>query len=284
MLTSTNRRIFSLLAAYLLLTVLVFAAQAEPVTARALPAPEMQDPGDGGFSVYLPLISHQPDNKISGRVTYQGNPAKGIVLTLEAVNDAESMTLQQTTTATDGTYLFTGLNAAPPSGYHYEVWYDNGLNGNEDLDKYLYYWTSEPIQSIPNKIVTGVNFDIADVVLNASASPTKLPVTFTWNKRSMTSDQYYFDLFQIGSELEFISSNLKYTNSYELKQLPTGFSYGTQYCWSVIVTNAAGGFGVPYYCYYVTFQSGSSSSSLGDQPQQLEQANPEPHREILPLR
>ncbi|HZW04124.1 MAG TPA: hypothetical protein VFF68_09370 [Anaerolineaceae bacterium] len=289
MLTSTNRRIFSLLAACLLLTVLVFAAQAEPVTARALPA-DVQRAGEDTF-VYLPVIANCK-SIISGRVTFDGAAAPGIMLTLELTDGDNWTVVQQTKTAADGSYQFSCM-AEPTAGFYYEVWYENGsVAGSQNVktDQHLTFWVSKPIQSL-NGNIAGVNFDIADVELLGPFGTVQLPATFTWTKRSITADKYRFYLFEPNGILEYTSNSLGYVNSYKLNSLPSGFTYSssTPYGWSVVVDDGSGGMGIPYWYIQITLKSSTTqSNSLESQPLNLEQVDRaslnELRREMLPLR
>ncbi|HZW04125.1 MAG TPA: carboxypeptidase-like regulatory domain-containing protein [Anaerolineaceae bacterium] len=242
MLTSMNRRIFSLLAACLLLTVLVFAAQPALVTAHGLPSGEQQVGGEGTF-VYLPLISNVPPNTISGQVILNGVGASGYVLTLELYDGFNfQKVVQKVTTDENGWYQFANVPSLQ-AGKHYEVWYENSDNGVLLDPCCLWFWESQPIE---NNTAVNINFDITNVELAHIQGNLPIPTTFTWSPRPTGPENYQFLLFPMNLDPLYASEMLFY-NSYKLLSLPDGFNWGASYHWAVGVYNDQGGFGISRY-------------------------------------
>ena len=98
------------------------------------------------------------------------------------------------------------------------------------------------------------NFDVSDVVLAAPGSgvTVTLPHTFSWNRRGTASDDYEFNLADMGDHDPEWWTSVGYVDSYTLAGLPSGFTPGTKYVWWVNVYGPHG-FGAPYYGHYVTF-------------------------------
>lgn len=194
---------------------------------------------------------------IYGTVTYNGNPQAGIYLALRYNDGSAWSTWGTVVTDSEGKYLFTGVPTLG-SGEKYYVRFDNGDYGNEDVTDYLSGWYSFLIETYSSGMyLNGGNFDIANVL---QVSPdhgvsVSLPQTFTWTRRSATTDDSYtFNLFDYNdNDPWFETELLGYSDSYTLDSLPSGFNYDMEYGWLVIVYSPEGGYGLPYYARAITF-------------------------------
>ncbi len=139
-----------------------------------------------------------------------------------------------------------------------------------DPDDYVAFWISVIERYTAGTDISGGDFDLANIDLNAPAPGTEaeLPQTFYWNKRSgMLDDEYYLYLFTLdesgnykmpGSGAVLVDAG-GYVYSYTLDTLllePAPLSFGTEYGWAVIVVNQTdNGFilGASYYYRVITF-------------------------------
>ncbi len=190
--------------------------------------------------------------EIHGRVTYRGNAAYQIHLKLYFRNGTSWSVRSETTTATDGSYLF-GSVASLGSGQAYEVMY--GLNSSDS--RYLSAWYGPEITEFTSgSLVNGGDFDIADVTLLSPPhnSSLRLPVTFTWQRRGLAGDTYRWVLFDLANPaVGWITGDLGNAGSFTLTGLPSGAAYDHTYGWYVRVYNGAEGFGQSFYYGAVTF-------------------------------
>ncbi|MCC7353451.1 MAG: peptidase M4 family protein [Anaerolineae bacterium] len=201
---------------------------------------------------------------IYGRVTLQGDPAPGIALELRlctlASNGSVSCSVNDTT-ATDaqGIYKFTGRQATAANQWYY-VYYENA----PDTTKVALWLSDDISRYAANSARYGGSFEAADVALVSPSSPTTstLPITFTWNRRSVNPpDLYDWELYRLNfaAVRTFILGLTG--NSLTLSGLPTGASFGTTYLWGVGANNADGYAG-SYFVRRITF-SATSAAALG---------------------
>jgi uncharacterized repeat protein (TIGR01451 family) len=216
--------------------------------------------------VYLPTIVKTPP-MVSGIVTYKGNPVVGTTLHLRYKTGSWS-TYATTTSDSTGSYQFTNLPPLTTGQQFYVAWI------NKTDDSQLGGWACDSITtSTTNLEDYRCSFDVAYVVL---ASPDNnvtvaLPKKFSWYKRSMTTDSYSLDLFDLNdSTLSWWYPQVGYVDSYTLNGLPSGFVPGKQYGWSVVVYGSDG-VGYAYYYGKITFTNSGSrtveaSSLMIDKP------------------
>jgi hypothetical protein len=199
--------------------------------------------------IYRPLLG------IQGRVSENGNPVSGVPLELRFYNGSSWSTLANTTTASNGAYVFQSV----PSlglGQRYYVRYTNATLPNR-----LYTWHTRVITAYTaGETVSIGDFDIANINLTAptAGATVSLPQAFHWTPRSASqSDSYEFDLFEpnTGDPYFFTDPLLGYASSYTLNRLPPGFGTGTLYVWDVWAYSPDGGYGISYYAYTVRFSN-----------------------------
>jgi len=219
--------------------------------------------GSGGSpptakSVYLPIMLGKASSTarvLSGRVTDKGDPVQTTV-ELRYYNGSSWSTYATAGTNTNGEYEFRNL----PNLTGNQQYYVRKVNVQQ-----IIYWLSAWYCSVITASTTDSNlykcdFNLENVnLLTPNHGDTvTLPKTFSWTKRSTTSDSYLFrfsdrtdnDAF---NDPYFESNPLGYVGSYTLNGLPAGFSTGKQYGWWVAVLGS-NGYGESLYYYNVNIQ------------------------------
>jgi hypothetical protein len=92
-----------------------------------------------------------------------------------------------------------------------------------------------------------------------------LPHTFTWSKRSITTDYYEFILADISDYDPEWWTDVGYAANYILNGVPMGFVPGEQYVWWINVYGPDG-YGTPYYGRHVTFSNAGAALQGGSLP------------------
>jgi hypothetical protein len=213
--------------------------------------------------LWLPNVARMfPE--ITGRVTYAGSPAAGIHLQLRFWDGATWSTRLEAITNANGDYRFL---YPPPllGGQSYYVRYLNDASaGNVTDSRYLWIWGGPDINSYTGGMVSGSDFDIANVVL-ASPPPNAtvgLPVTFVWQPRAATpTDNYLCEVFDLQTLNYWLSPAVGYSNQVVLPSLASGMAYGRPYGWDVWVSDGFGS-GVSYYYHRITFRAGAPAAQL----------------------
>jgi len=188
---------------------------------------------------------------IYGRVTYKGNSASGIQLTLRWWNGAAWSSMAQTNTGVDGSYLFGSVPSLEGSQIFYVLYGPNTTDSH-----YLYVWSGPQIIAyLAGTRARGGDFDIANVNLLApsSGSSVRLPATFTWQRRGLPGDTYLWYLFEPSGTYRWLTSDLGDVGSFSLTTLPAGASYNKQFAWTVYVYSGAEGYGISHTSHWVTF-------------------------------
>lgn len=202
--------------------------------------------------------------QIYGTVRMNGSLVSNAPVVLNYYN---GFTTRRVSTVTDGAGIYR-LRGQPalPLGHSYRVSYNNYEENNQRLSSWsCYSFTGYTA----GQTYAACSFDIADVAMVSpnGGAYVALPVTFYWNRRAPSTDNYWLQLFGLGSDYTFWeSTGLGYANSYDLSSLPTDFTTGVTYGWDVYVTNDSG-YGYPYYYRTITF---SGSEALAGQDELLE--------------
>jgi hypothetical protein len=195
-------------------------------------------------------------------VTYSGAAASDIPLRLIICDELSAAAVQTTTTGADGGYLFSGVPALPAGKRYYVMFGPNGAD-----DRYLSAWYGPDIPAYTaGASVAGGDFDIADANLTSPApgATLPLPVTFTWERRSLAADTYRWILFDLDDSKPIkYTDDLGYVGQFTLTGLPEGAELGTAYGWYVRVYNGPDSFGDSYYYGEITFSPGGAASSGG---------------------
>lgn len=205
---------------------------------------------------FLPYVIKAPPQGIYGIVTYNGNPAVGVPITLRFYNGSSWSTSAETSTSEDGIFVFTNIPSLG-GGQKYYVRYIN-----TDNSAFLWYWETKEITSFTQGESLHIgDFDIADVTLSnpPGGSTSGFPSTFSWNRRDGSpADSYELNIGDLTDYDPYFYSQppLGYVNSYTLQTLPPNFKYGTAYLWFIAIYSPDGGYGESYYARYVSFQSG----------------------------
>jgi hypothetical protein len=188
---------------------------------------------------------------IYGRVTYKGNSASGIQLTLWLWNGAAWSSIAQTNAGADGSYLFGSVPSLEASQV-YEVVYANNTDS-----RYLSNWYGPQVAAYQSGArIRGGDFDIANVTLLAPShgSSVRLPATFTWQRRGLSGDAYRWHLFDPNDSSWWRrTTDLGDVGSFSVTALPPGASYNKQYGWAVFVYSGTEGYGTSRYYHSVTF-------------------------------
>lgn len=186
---------------------------------------------------------------IYGRVTYKCAGAGGIVLLLWFHDGAAWSNVAITTTSADGTYIFP----FPPSlmvGQTYRV----GFGPNQDPtgnSSYVYRWYGPDITSYTvGTAVPGGSNDIANIQLLSPAveATVLLPAQFEWQRRQVGSESYQWVLFNpLSPSTVWKTAILGDVGTYQLVELPAGFTPGARYGWYVNAHSSADGYVISYY-------------------------------------
>lgn len=234
------------------------------------------DPGSGLFAyasvvdnltgdpIYIPaeIRSGTPNIEqvgIQGTLTENGDPAVEVSLSLLADDGASTAEIATTATDAVGHYLFT--NVPPlPSGTRYFVMF----GPNESDPGRLYSWYGPYIDSFSgDRLVSGGDFDVADVPLLApvSGSVVGVPVTFSWQPRGLPGDEYTWFLFDQDSR-EYWLGDVVDTGSYTLDRLPSGVTDNRDYLWWILVWSGPDSYGESFGLRAVRFEGGVKNADL----------------------
>lgn len=204
--------------------------------------------------VFLPVIFNDqsgPSNIVSGIVTYKGIPVEGTQVLLRFDDGASWSTYDTTTTDINGKYSFTSLPDLETDQEYYIRW-NNDVNTNR-----LSVWYCDSIY--PSTIIPLAyicNFDLENIELLSPDPNTSisLPYTFSWQKRTLTSDDYELHMADMSDGMPWWGTlpGIGYVGSYTLNSLPTNFETGTAYGWYMWV-HGPNGHGESYYYRNVTF-------------------------------
>lgn len=209
---------------------------------------------------FLPVISggrapEPPIPGISGRVTYNGNAIADVSLNLQRFGGSSWSTFRTTSTASDGSYSFTGVPGLT-TGQYYRVTFLNEGNPN-----YLFWWSTQVLDSYAQGTnVTLGNFDIANILLLSppSAVANTLPSTFQWASRPFSpQDSYEFNIFYVDNPSYYwYTPPLGYANTFTLNRIPPNYpGINCLEGWYLAVWSPDGGYGIPYYYRTVWFSS-----------------------------
>jgi hypothetical protein len=242
------------------LRLIVALVAAVPLAASAGAAAPADEPL---YRTYLPVVLRlQPG--IQGRITHGGAPAVSILVELRFFDGSSYSSAGFVTTDGAGVYLF-GSAASLGPGQSYYVRYENSSQG----DTYLHAWYTRDLTgyTVGDSAYIG-NFDLANFSHTAppAGATVPLPQDFSWAFRPATpADSFDFNLFDADDSDPFFWTNppLGHVNGYTLQSLPGGFSTDTLYGWYPGVYSPDGGYGVPYYFYWVMFSSAGQAAGDG---------------------
>ncbi len=176
---------------------------------------------------------------------------------MQVYDDDSESTVATTTTDGDGGYLFTGIPDLG-AGQNYYVLF--GPNGSDS--RYVSFWFGPDITSYEaGTSVAGGDLDIANVSLTspASGSTLPLPVTFTWERRTVAGDTYRWILFDPDNPaVAWFTNDLGYVGQFTLTNLPAGATYGKEYGWYLRIYHGADSYGQSFYYGGITFSAGAA--------------------------
>jgi M6 family metalloprotease-like protein len=210
-------------------------------------------------TVYIPVVMRAnpvpPTAPLYGTVASNNIPVSGMTLTLWYYNGSSSSSFATATTDSNGKYAFNSVPTLTSGQYIYVRWVNSGNSS------YLSSWTCYSVSSNA-QLPHGCSFDISNVVLSTPVhnSSVSLPYSFTWQRRSILSDSYEFDLNAFTSAGPYWwSAKLGYVSSYTLNALPnSSFSVGVPYGWYLWIYGPDG-YGISYYYFSVTFLNTGSA-------------------------
>lgn len=196
-------------------------------------------------------------------VRYAGAGQGAIPITLIQWNAAtgEELYIRQvasSSTGVIGRYVFT--NAPTLEGtYRYYIWYFN-----QSSSSYLSFWSGPVIEAYTaGQTVYGGDFDIADLKLSSPAhgATVTLPVTFTWQRRTVAGDTYRHILFDPDSDAWWWTDDLGYVGQFTAADLPPEIVYGKTYGWTVRIFNGPNSYGDPFYTRAIIFAQGAQAAA-----------------------
>ena len=194
-----------------------------------------------------PTATPTPGRGIYGYLTYRGQAAVNIFLSLLQWDDPQTMTtIASTVTDSSGAYSFTNVPDLP-AGKTYRVRF---WNDSHD-ERYLLVWDGREITSYTaGDTVSGGNFDLANIPLvsPAEGATVTIPVTFSWDARWIGGDEYEWLMKDPDEPYVLASSGSLGTNTeYTLESPPAGLEYGREYIWYIEVLNSDNGYGLSLY-------------------------------------
>lgn len=220
---------------------------------------------DFSEGIGLPLSDRPQQAGIYGKVTYKGNPAPNVELTLQRYRPgtAGETTLLTVTTDANGEYAFRNVPNLP-SGNRYYVRYSNP---NDNLFVGSWFAPDIPLYAAGQSIAGG-DFDIQDVVLKSPPAGAKrsLPAVFTWQKRVPPTDTFVWRLRTEDFGTQWLSDDLGLVDSYTLGELYTGVNFNTSYWWLMHVYSGADSFGISYYMRKVSFSAATATPTPTTSP------------------
>lgn len=218
---------------------------------------------------------------IYGVIRENGVARAGVPITLNYYNGYRSTKIATLTNAA-GAYHFRGM-AALPINHYYQAAYFNYEGDNQRLS----YWYCDSFRNYTGgQNYRACDFDVAGITLISppNGATRTFPVTFMWESRELTEDQY--QVYLRNYDGGYYSSPLTAGTSYTLNDLPSGFSYGATNYWSIDVENDYG-WGGSYYMNSLTFSSAMNSSSISstepefvNEPFWLREKTLESHEEV----
>ncbi len=164
--------------------------------------------------------------------------ARVVLRTYRPADNLDDRPVLTVTTSTTGTFTFANP-PAPAAGYAYYVEF-GPQTSNPNL---VYFWDSEDLTTAQGSFGT---LDIANVPLVAPANnaTVSFPVTFQWQRRSRTTDDYSLFHQDLNGNSD-ISDPLGYVDQVTVPTWPN-VRAGEPYAWAIVVDNAStgGGFGL----------------------------------------
>ena len=256
MLFRTSCRLFAgILVALSLLVGSIQPALADTVPGDN-PAPDVESSSVNttavSYRALLPMITSYKYTAYTGRATFKGAAAPHLTVRMYyTTNDWASSTLfAQTTTDASGYFRFSNL---PQVGYGRAF----GVEWENPDDNYTYPhlqgWLCNDVKGLPGDKYT-CSFDIQDVAIKAPAHnvSVSLPYTFSWARRTTTTDQYEVNWWDPDLEHYLWTAKLPYAGAFTLTSIPDFFYTGFPYNWSVDVYGPDG-FGISYWYRWVAF-------------------------------
>ncbi|MCO6451700.1 MAG: hypothetical protein J5I90_13025 [Caldilineales bacterium] len=203
--------------------------------------------------------TQESDSGIYGVVTYKSTPVSNVIVSLVREEEGDETVIATATTNDDGEYLFNDTPTLQP-GQRYFV----RFGPNQSNSRYLMIWFGPYVSTYTaGESTHGSDFDIEDVrpVLPSNNATSALPLTFIWDWRSYPADTYGFRLFDLTTFDNWTTGDIGHVDSFVLKDLPSGVSFGTAYGWNPMVYNGDDAFGIPYYYRNITFSETSTANS-----------------------
>lgn len=217
--------------------------------------------------IYLPIITNNvvsdAPSIFKGVVTENGTPFAGTEMLLRYYNGSYWSNYDIVSTDSNGYYEFRYLPNLDGSRAFYVLWVNPDDNSNH-LSSWV-CWLIDSPSTDPNAYQCDFDVDNIELFTPSSGSTVLLPYTFSWNKRSTTSDTYRFILTDIYDYDPWGYTSLGYVNSYTLNSLPVGFFVNQQYNWWMQVYGPDG-YGTSYYYRFVTFSNTYGYSDLQNNP------------------
>jgi hypothetical protein len=249
-----------------------------------------QAEGDGYYDAYdisvddvvmkLCTTTSVPTGKIQGQITHTANSSDIlqdalILLTYDSSADTlEPEVIDITFPDAYGNYAFETIMALPSQG-EYQVWFLNAF----DDDSRVIWWAGPSTLSFPDEYEYTWNvpvFDIGNVILtnppNESEMVLSSSVTFAWNTRGQSGEQYYQCLYDEDPAVSYnticagpLDSGSLLVTENSFNQVPGFLQYGHRYSWYVVAVSSQG-VGYSYYAQGITFLQTAPTTFTGPQP------------------
>ncbi len=190
--------------------------------------------------VMLPFVANgsQASQQFRGNVTYMGTPRADLLVDLLRINGATEEIVQSVRTGTDGGFEFQNPPTLP-GGQQYRVRYAAERNGL--TEPYLGSFRCRDVTTYPTLNDLTCNFDISglETTLPPGQALVATPHTFTWAARPAAPGETYAFYLEPGTGSAWSSGNLGRVGSYQLTNLPGGFTNNVRYKWYPVGTPSA---------------------------------------------
>ncbi len=214
---------------------------------------------EGEFKTHLPIILNNYPADISGYVSYKGDPAAGIKLTLYFFNGHQWSSIAETKTGTNGFYHFAEISSLDVDQMYYVR-----FGPNKTEPKYVYSWYGPLIMKFnPGDSVSGGTFDIADIPLKLpqSGSVRSLPVTFTWDKRDFAVEDYRVVLLDSDTGQTWDTKFVRDKEVFTVVSLASDIKYGEKYDWYMEVFSEVDSFGESFMTNNIVFNESATHTA-----------------------
>ena len=181
-------------------------------------------------------------------MTYKSAAAQGLRIDLQRWDGSNWLMQAETTTAANGSYVFTGAPALAV-GEIYAVRYLNDPADPNPGPGYLWSWWGNRLAAYtPGTAAWGGDFDVADIPLvsPADGAAVTLPAQFCWTPRGLPGDTYRLALYNWLTDETAWTAYFGNVSCANLTGIQIDWPSGETYAWWVEVGRGADPGANPY--------------------------------------